>query len=504
MSFSGPTNRRNVPANPFMVPAVIEDLKYRWNWKRINEYAPDAARPDEDPESFPWADITEVVPGEADVYVAEAAKVFDASVLTGDSDLLLHDLGPNGSVIFYDSIQTVESEPSESYQLIASELSQRAVSKRFGLTNFQRLGFELQTNPGASMMTLVQRSKEYSDPEPSDLYRAFLKEYEAPSHRHMPGSEQAILDPRVLELCLQYEIPEFRSDSEAPHVYLPLMIENHARRCAWAEGREIRTLGYSLFDVSFSKVNVSQRVMEYYRKGERVTPTAVALLGRKNIESAVTELLQRMNSIDLPCGKETVIFWKVFALNEIWCPSEKNNNPVLDSAGIKQFLEKGHAGGRVSWEDLHLHAQVHAVLYSLKMLKDLATATLPRLDGIMKESTMQVLDSLSELPTMRNLLQSRCDLRSEPRPEGSVERAVQALSKLLGQNYGDCDSGSDKASSPSQVTKNAQEKQSSTEEEFRTSTPRRNKKKRPAPATGSTQRMSKKSMNIYDILGDTN
>lgn len=480
---------------------MIEDLKYRWNWRRINEYAPDAARPDENPESFPWADITQVVPGEADVYAAEAAKVFDAPVLTSDSDFMVHDLGPNGSVIFNDSIQTVDSEPSSSIQLIASELSQAAVSKRFGIKNLQRLGFELQTNPDTSMSTLVQRCKEYSDTKPSGLYLAFLKEYEAPSQRGMLGSEHTVLDPRVLELCLQYEIPELISGSESPHVYLPFMIENPTRRCAWAEGREIRTLGYSLFNVAFSKVNMKQRVMEYCRKANRVTPTAVGLLGRKNIGSAVTDLLQRINFIEFPCGKETVIFWKVFALCEIWRPSEENNNPVLGPAGMRRFLKTGYNGDRLDWNDLHLYAQLQAVLYSLKMLKDLAIAALPRLNGSMKEAAMQLRDSLSSLPPMRSLLQSRCDIDGEPLPEGSV--GVKVLAKVLGRQSHDCQSDSETASEPSQTPEKTPEKQTPTDPKFHTSTSRGNRKKRPAPA-GPAQRRPKKSMNIYDILGDTN
>lgn len=493
---------RKVPANPFMVPSVIEDLKFRWNWKRINEYAADETRAVEPPESFPWAEITQVVPGEADVYTAEAAKEFGAPVLTGDSDFLIHDLGPNGCVIFNDSIETVnldESDP-KGYRVRATELSQNLIFDKLGISNLQRLGFELQNNPDASMSALVQLCKDYSDEEPSDLYRAFLKEYEVPVPRDVPGSEQHVLDPKVLELCTQYEVPELRSKSESPHVYFPVLTENYSRRCAWHVGYGIRRIGYSLFDAAFPKVNPTKTVLEYYRKGDRMVPSQA--LREPNINEASKSLVKRLNAIDWQHGKDTLIYWKTFALRLIWNSTGKNF--PLEEEAVRRFLQEGYTETRLTLDDIHLYAQVQAVLYSLKMSRDLATAALPRLKGRNKEDAVRVIDALATLPPLRILSQSRCDLKNEIRPEGSIENAIRVLTRHIGIGSDSSGSDSDKGRKSTQESNKKRGQPTPNEEGFRTSTVRR-KKKKSSPATKTTPKGPiKKPANIYDILAEEN
>ncbi|KAL1955401.1 hypothetical protein VTO42DRAFT_8621 [Malbranchea cinnamomea] len=496
---------RKVPANPFMVPAVIEDLKYRWNWKTIKEYVRDEDRYQENPENFPWAGITHIVPGEADIYTAEAAKVSRAPVLTGDSDFLVHDLGPGGGVIFLDSIETVQIPGSglNSFRVRATKFNQELVAKKCGISNLQRLAFELKTSPNTSLLTLVQRCKEYLvDEQPSDSYRAFLREYEAPAYRHTSGSEDVILDPKLLELCLQYEIRELRCGEEPPRIYLPFLTENYARRCAWSEGREIRRLGYSLFDMAFPKINLNQCVLEYYRKGDRISSSALGLLRRKDINGAVEELLQRVKAVGLGQERGGMVSWKTFALIEIWRPFEKNNNQVPDPTGVRQFLNRGYVGSRLDWESLHLNAQVQAVLYSIKVLKDLAAAALPRLEGHAKAVVARLLDALSNLPPLRILTQSRCDSRNENREGGRIDSSVKVMSKFLAQEERESDIPSERNYQSTKSSNGEQDAQSSDEAEFRT--PKSSKtKKRTSPMEALNQGQSKRSINMYDILGDT-
>jgi hypothetical protein len=259
-----------------MVAVVVEDLKYRWDWNQIEKSAPGLARTGDNGEDFPWADITHVVPGEADTYLAQAARTYRASVLTGDSDFLIHDLGQSGSMIFFDSIEVIELEDSDGpeFGVRAAELSQEMISKKFGIRNLQRLGFELKHSPHTSFQTLIQRCKTYSaDEQPSDLYSEFLKEYGISTLRAISEFEPGSPDPKISELCLQYQLAELRSGSEAPHIYLPLLIESCARRSAWAGGgSRIRALAYSLLDMAFPNVNTSRYVTEYSRRGARIGP----------------------------------------------------------------------------------------------------------------------------------------------------------------------------------------------------------------------------------------
>src|SRR5262249_10214004 len=68
---------RELPYNPFTVPTVIDAIR----------------------RSPRWANITHIVPGEADAFCAAAAAEAPRTVLTTDSDLLVYDLGES-SVVF--------------------------------------------------------------------------------------------------------------------------------------------------------------------------------------------------------------------------------------------------------------------------------------------------------------------------------------------------------------------------------------------------------------------
>ncbi|KAI3000604.1 hypothetical protein CBS147346_6958 [Aspergillus niger] len=101
-----PAKYANIPENPFIVPAVFEDLKHRWCKKNINSVVKNV--PDLSTASlsdFPWGDAVVMVPGEADTYCAHVARLTGCAILTNDSDLLLHDLGKRGSVVLLDSIE---------------------------------------------------------------------------------------------------------------------------------------------------------------------------------------------------------------------------------------------------------------------------------------------------------------------------------------------------------------------------------------------------------------
>lgn len=506
-------DRGEAPADPFMVATVIEDLKHRWSWSRIAEYASDAGSfSGHPPDGYPWVDMTHVEPGEADIYAAVAARLTNSSVLTGDSDFLLHDLGPDGSVIFLDSLETMQFQgpdfPESSLFVVrAAELRPDEISKKFGITDLRRLGFELKYSPSTNISTLVQRCKDHpSDEEPSDLYLSFLKEYEASGRRQATRVEGVVLDPRIAELCLQYEASELRSDLKAPHIYLPFLVENCARRCAWIEGSWIRALAYSFFDAAFPDINASQSVMEYIRRGNRVCPTPVKLLKQKeDIETHVEDLLQNLSST-LPPASKALIYWKTFALSEIWRPSDtNNNNPLLDRGDIRQFLEEGCTGARLDWNDIHLGAQVQAVLYSLKILKDLATAVLQTLKGGAKALCGRIVDVLSTLPPLHILSLSRCSLKSETRPDGSVDSAVCMLSDFLRKHWqGDASVDEQALQGMSCLDDSVEQGTITTDsEEFRVVRSRRNKSRKIAEPAESTKRQGpKKSANLYEMLGN--
>jgi len=72
-----------LPHPAFLVPAVLEAL-------RSHSY---------------WGGLVQIVPGEADDSCIADIKQNGGTVLTGDSDLLIQDLGTNGFVCFFSDIE---------------------------------------------------------------------------------------------------------------------------------------------------------------------------------------------------------------------------------------------------------------------------------------------------------------------------------------------------------------------------------------------------------------
>lgn len=84
-----PARLKLLPSAPFVVPAVIEALL-----------------------NTTYANCVYVVPGEADIYCAEDVKMNGGFVITGDSDLLVHDLGLGGGVVFFNDFSLGTHPPA--------------------------------------------------------------------------------------------------------------------------------------------------------------------------------------------------------------------------------------------------------------------------------------------------------------------------------------------------------------------------------------------------------
>ncbi|KAI5291488.1 hypothetical protein KEM55_008340, partial [Ascosphaera atra] len=224
-----PIRAGQVSQAAFIVSSVLEDLKYRWTPAAIHAqlssgpYVPRLEGVDDSVSIF--RDITHIVFGEADGYCAEVAKNQGSAILSQDSDLFVYDLGNDGSVVFLNSLHLVEGE------VRGVEIRPRTVAETLGVKNIQSVAFEVKRDPQASLKTIVQRAKSDFTGD-SVAYKGFLKEYQSP-----PEAMQLIrtFDPRTSELHAQYLLQEFMDDTSAPHVYLPVMVEDYSRRaaCTW-------------------------------------------------------------------------------------------------------------------------------------------------------------------------------------------------------------------------------------------------------------------------------
>ncbi|EER44827.1 conserved hypothetical protein [Histoplasma capsulatum H143] len=481
-----------MPETAFVVPTVIEDLKYRWSPEevvRCTAGAPElqnviAACGDygigDGAGGSIFAGRTRVVPGEADPYCAITARETGCAVLTGDSDLLVHDLGAEGSVIFIDSIET--GDPLPNYKLtgaglpgIASIFSIRAtqvrpatVAKKLGVPSFQRLAYELNRDSHASFPTIIQRAKGgVGIVEKSANYIAFMKEYDLGGHAAadscawISNPHTAIADPRLSELYAQYELPAFAVPGEAANFYLHDLIERHDRRTAWTQGSEFRLIAYSLLNQRYATGGAQgprkEAVIEHMRKGQRIAPVPLALLDRREVEERLEAFLQQVNLFvsavynddggggggggdddddgNGVCGgsaRDPTALWRAFALYDILARMAPDERPSVGQ--LRRFLERGYCGEKLEWDDIHLHAQRKAVLYSLRMLKDVLAASgetpKPMLGEGLTALISEATGLLRDLPWLRDCPQRTCGIGGDEGGEGP-RRVLEGLVLLL-------------------------------------------------------------------------
>ncbi|KAJ5299320.1 hypothetical protein N7476_010877 [Penicillium atrosanguineum] len=388
-----------------MVSAVFEDLRSRWTKQLILMTFQRSEIPLAEAE-FPWAGITVMVPGEADIECARIAKLTGSAVLTNDSDLLVHDLGPHGAVVLLNSVHMLQDAPG----LIEPEirglrLHPTELANRLGFVNVPRFAYELTQDPHQSFVELVRRSKDNSGTvERSSGYIEFIREYQ-PDEPTVANNMRSVqtCDPRVSELFWQYEQPDIYRCAEQPHMYLGILHEDHSRRCAWEQGRFYRAIGYSLLNLSRSAPPKISCVHEFVRRGGRIVAEQVSL-GSTNMTASDLNILQeRLDLARTIFGHHTQsVFWVLFALFEIHC-DPSNTTATPNAVHLERFLSKGFMGKRTEWADIHLMAQIQAVLYSLRILKQLVEITAEKI-------SFQHHGILADLPPLHLLMMSRYEI----------------------------------------------------------------------------------------------
>ncbi|RAL06667.1 PIN and XPG domain-containing protein [Aspergillus homomorphus CBS 101889] len=430
-----------VPDNPFIVPAVYEDLRQRWSRENIHKAIRGTSSMSmtvDHLESFPWAKVTIMVPGEADAYCAYLAMKNGSSILTNDSDLLLYDIGSSGSVIFLNSISTGHTNPQTLIK--AQRLCPNAIARRLGLTTLLPLAFELYSNPGIGIKELIQRSK-ILDQAPALVsdYTHFSREYQyqIPSKTLIDNIEHRYpqsLDTRVSELVSQHIFPETYLHEHSLSMYLVIPNEDPKRQCAWMHGREIRVIGYSVLNLSQPSDKRHEYIAEYVRRGERITADQITLESRSWVLAKIQSLLDLLHAVHVKTGLEIdcPFYWRTFALYTIWAQQTTSKAPKPGQ--LKHLLTSGYMGHKLDWDDVHIVAQIQCVLYSLRMLNQLLG-----LSHVSSGQTTRAATFLSHLPPLHILMKSAYEIKEEFTSGISAEEVVNRSMMLWDANVdGDC------------------------------------------------------------------
>ncbi|PLN75319.1 XPG domain containing-domain-containing protein [Aspergillus taichungensis] len=439
VDFANVLRSRNVPArynefphNPFIVPAVFEDLKSRWNQASISEVVDGIFQKPLalDCANLPWADRTVMVPGEADSQCVYIANKTGSSILTNDSDLILYDLHSAGPVVFLDSINLSDCNTGTypDMQIKAMGICPAAISSRLGVSNILFLAYHLRDNPNMGLTGLIQLSKTTYETQSNDSqYLLFAGEYIGRNSVYFPGDSVHTLpqnlDARVSELFCQCKIQHADVLDEIPHMYLPILFEDHMRRCGWWDSRLYRRLGYSAFNATLPPSDKRAYIYEYVRRGGRIVRDRISLEDDNWIAEETQAFLSRYQLVQNTIGGDTnsPFFWRVLALYELYGPGRAST--FLSAGQLSQFLRFGRLGAAVGWADVHLSAQIQSVLYSLRILQQLIgiSATSSGHLGCLKSV-------LGGLPPLHVITRSLQEITTEC-------LSIYAVEQLLGQLF---------------------------------------------------------------------
>ena len=346
---------RTLPPPPFMVASAIESLR------ELNSQ---------------WREKVEIVPGEADMYCARAAAGCPETVaiLTSDADLAVHDLGPHGRVAMLHSIEKEHKKSSLGglTSLTASSIHPSLVASRLKVPSLLALGFERSMNSSASTAVIRGRAADSSRLEQRECeYTTFIDEFR-PSTMLSANDQPDLddIDPRIAELIV--------SINDAHHVYLTPVVEDPQRDASCSYGTEIRQMAYSiLLSSAMSEKNRTDAVIEYARKGPRIAPATLIVLKRTGILSQAAHL-EELLAAHLPpsdhglpsSASAALLAWYTLATHLVHEEKLRLGKPLLPLSQVVRLLSlvQTAAPPTINWDDLHLLANIHSVLYSLRML----------------------------------------------------------------------------------------------------------------------------------------
>jgi hypothetical protein len=471
-----------IPALPFLVPAVIEALM----------------------ESSRFQSITAVVPGEADLYCARFVKAHGGVIFTGDSDLLVHDIGPHGSVAFFRDLEVVSLTDVRS--LKCSQFQIGVINDRLELPKshgMQALAFEMKMDPHASFPILLQRAKILQTvKKEAPLFTEFVLEYcslpvevARPEDLLLKPLQDLLkaLDPRISEYVLQFSksasaasligadnADKPRNDAMSVNVFLPFLLDCPQKTSAWEMSTAVRQLAYGLMNLIVPSQQKISAVSEHRRQQNSYRGREWGLPNLEQIATAVTSLTELLVKIRerLPNSSEVQVC-KTFAYYQDFAFANDNDRqpmgPTLLPKGSQKDMPR-----RLTWNAVHFSAQVQASYYSLRMLKQILQVVLAcdnRPDSALPHR--KLLKTLEALPKLKDLTGCYGDISDE-----EAERQIVAVAKQIFYSQLAAESGEDRTESTTPATAKSRKK---------------NKRKLPEQPQ-SPQAVTRKLSNPFELL----
>ncbi|KAL9635801.1 MAG: hypothetical protein Q9204_002487 [Flavoplaca sp. TL-2023a] len=387
-----------LPAPPFLVPAVLDELS-----------------------QTKYASITEVVPGEADTFCAKATKDEGGMILTSDSDMLVYDIGDKNAVVFFTGLE-IREDPNTtrvSSVLKANVYPTAQIAKRLEVPSLLLLAYHCKSDP---TLSLSQARRRMLQPvQDASLWQRFkeayaIKDLDGISSAQSLGIEQrSFLDPRLSELILQLSAAP---GNGAINIYLPFLVDDPSRASAWYVSSFIRQIIYDLVAARAATIQAAlplPTIVEFSRRGLGTVPSVVSPLpsshpiAEQKYICDIHTLSFRLRDAKARFRTISTMFqYRIFALRESyrWYIINSKNPPSRKSIAPTMT---GHLGSLVQWEDIHLDAQICSVLYALRMVKQFLGYITVEKSG--REGIVELQDTLEDLPPLSGLLPSFVEMK---------------------------------------------------------------------------------------------
>ncbi|KAF5018847.1 hypothetical protein F66182_9139 [Fusarium sp. NRRL 66182] len=352
-----------------------------------------------------YAELVHLVPGEADAYCAKHLSESGGTVLTSDSDLLVHDLG-SGSVIFFRDIIF-----DHQVNVICASFCPAQICVKLKLASSAdmcRFAYERKYDPHSTVPQLLQECAQPVKDEAA--YIEFCHEYLDHAIAPMPVSTQGTsiqiggLDPRISEMVLQlgYQDDQRNDPHNDVKMFLPILLECPSRGSAWEKSTPIRQLAYTI--ARWVIPGVSCTIQEYRRVNTiEQRGRKVPMIPQEAAKAWAQDLVRTMSRIKAGTRGDTARAWHILCLTlDIrYCIEEETHSHTLQT--LEESL-KPPTFKRVSWDIIHFVAHLQAAYYSFRLLKQILSLQhsrniLPELQDMLSS-----LPSLSEFPDVGNTL----------------------------------------------------------------------------------------------------
>lgn len=411
---TGGSARKSLPPPPFLVFAVVEELV-----------------------RSKYANVTFVVPGEADpfcvVAAAEAAAaqamisgVQEAAspitIFSDDSDLIVFEAGAQTRIVpFRDLTVTEMGETTtttttttilQGYEYRPAEILRR---EKCHLSSLIKPAFfmslDLFCNLGQALQLTAAAATAAADSPGGGLlddredYQSFAQQFHTSKEVQELAEirRNAILknslasrDSRVSELVHQVQL-QARGEMTGPmRVYLPFISDDPARSTAWNVGRETRVLAYSIVLLLQQQQLVKQQqqhdffnIQEYRRTGARISAVLLELMsGSDSDTEGIISTSARLasclqNGLDTAKGmnlQQEADAWRFVVMQHVLTHLHHEGLTLPSIEDVVQVVLQGIGGSREEckerkWQMVHLDAQYQAAYYSFRMLQQLLAVT---------------------------------------------------------------------------------------------------------------------------------